>query len=371
MSLSGTLSTMSLPDLLQWLHGSQKSGVLEIRLGGHSKKIFFANGEISSSASNDPTEYLGQFLLAHDAITELDLQQAMEVQKQTGVLLGKILLMVGKLTEENLSRYLALKAEETIFSLFLWENAHFEFSEEEAPRGDLVPISLSINDVLLKGLGRYDELQEIQKLFGTSASVVGRTDTAPGPEFLSNPRRRVIWESIDGVRSIADIALESHMADFLACEAIHLLHRMGHVEVVRRVTAEDLERESGPAVGDPVAEGRRLMEEGKLEAAMDLVKQAVSNDVQAADLRELLQQVQQAFLEKAYRYYLPPEKVPHLLKPLESLTGESLTPQEMFLLSRINGTWDVRSVVTVAPFSEVEALRTLKTLREKQIIDLR
>jgi hypothetical protein len=370
MSLTGNLSTMSLPDLLQWLNGALKTGTLEVRQGIHVKKIQFQKGEIWSSSSNDPTEYLGQFLLSHRIISEEDLQQGMETQKKTGLMLGKILLEQGKLTEEELERYLSLKAEETIFSIFLWEEARFEFEEGLADVDRYVPLRLSINEVLLKGLSRYDELQHIKKVFGTFATIVGRTATEPGAEFLSNPRRAAIWERIDAQRSISDIALELHTSEFLACEAVHLLLQMKHVEIVRRVSFAELDDGVVSRTDDPLAEARRQMLDGNLEQALDVVDSA-SREVQAAELADLQQQAQKAFLEQAYQEDLPPDKVPYLLRPVESLTKENLNPQEGFLLTRINGTWDIRAVVTVAPFSELEVIRSLRSLRDREIIGLR
>ncbi|MGD8376214.1 MAG: DUF4388 domain-containing protein [Acidobacteriota bacterium] len=373
MSLSGTLDTMSLPDLLQWLHTAQKTGTLSVRGPAYTKRIFFRSGDIVSSASEDPTEHLGQFLLSHGAITEEDLKRGMEVQADTGVLLGKILIMVGTLGEEDLKRYLVLKAEETIFSLFLWDNAHFEFRAGEIASENLVPITVKIDDVLLKGLGRYDELQQIKRVFGTMLTVVGRAESAPGPEFLANGRRRAIWECIDGNRSIIDIAMELHMAEFVACEVIHLLYQMRHVVILKHVQARvEGGTVSPPSYEDPLLEGRRLAAEGAYEEALDLVQRAAVEDREGTPaLRSLLKEIQDAFVDRTYRYHLPGERVPYLRKPLEQLTSERLSPQEGFLISRINGEWKIRDIVTIAPFSEVDALRTLKSLRRREIIELR
>ena len=87
--------------------------------------------------------------------------------------------------------------------------------------------------------------------------------------------------------------------------------------------------------------------------------------------REARKNSAMAFIEKAYRHYLPPTKVPFLTRPLESLTGESMSPVEFFPASRIDGTWDVRSIIQIAPIREVDALRTLKRLREKGLLDLK
>ena len=55
---------------------------------------------------------------------------------------------------------------------------------------------------------------------------------------------------------------------------------------------------------------------------------------------------------------------------MESLVSESLTPQEFFLLSRIDGSWDIKSIIQVAPFREIEALRTLKRILDLDMIEL-
>jgi uncharacterized protein DUF4388 len=374
MSLTGTLSTMSLPDLLQWLHQSRKSGTLVLRGDRHAKRLYFSDGDISSSSSDDPTEYLGQFLLSHGLISEADLQRGMEVQKQTGVLLGRILIMVGTISEDDLKRYLVMKAEETVFSVFLWDDAHFEFRDGEQPAPNLVPINVRIDDILLKGLSRYDELRRVKEVFGTTLTVVARTGTAPGPEFLSSARRRAVWDCIDGVRSIADVALALHMADFIACEVIHLLFQMGHVRIAQRVTPDAAARLAPPAprITDALSDGRRLFQDGKLEEALDLVERAaVEEREQAPALRALLKEVQEAYVDKTYRYQMPPDRVPLLLKQLDELTQEPLTPEEGFLISRINGEWTIRDVVSIAPLSEIDALRTLRRLRQRGIIDLK
>ena len=87
-------------------------------------------------------------------------------------------------------------------------------------------------------------------------------------------------------------------------------------------------------------------------------------------LRRLTAEAEAAFVEKAYRDYLPASKVPVLTVPVESLEAENLSPTEFFLLSRIDGTWDVKSIIQITPLREVEALRTLKAMRERGLIEL-
>jgi hypothetical protein len=50
--------------------------------------------------------------------------------------------------------------------------------------------------------------------------------------------------------------------------------------------------------------------------------------------------------------------------------SQDLSPEEGFLVSRVNGSWDLRSIISISPLREVDALRAFKKLRERGILDL-
>jgi hypothetical protein len=59
-----------------------------------------------------------------------------------------------------------------------------------------------------------------------------------------------------------------------------------------------------------------------------------------------------------------------LLKSVEQLEQERLDPQEAFLLSRINGEWDVAAIVSVCPFREADSLRMIKRLVDAGVVGI-
>jgi hypothetical protein len=63
--------------------------------------------------------------------------------------------------------------------------------------------------------------------------------------------------------------------------------------------------------------------------------------------------------------------VPVLNRPMEELMSHSFTPNEAFILSRINGLWDVRSISKISPFPETEVLRTFQKLEDGGVISWR
>src|SRR5262249_50224560 len=109
MGLQGTLDTMSLPDLLQGLGNAQKTGTLSLNQGSVSKRLFLREGLIAGSASYDPAEFIGQFLLSYGRISEEQLRDALSSQQGSTEYIGAHLVRMGALTEAELTRMLALK----------------------------------------------------------------------------------------------------------------------------------------------------------------------------------------------------------------------------------------------------------------------
>ena len=116
MGIAGSLATMSVVELLQFLETGQKSGVLRVSRESITKEIFLEKGSIIGSTSTDPKEYFGQFLLHYGKIDEPQLRLALENQRQQRQLpLGKILLSIGVFNETEMMELLRLLALEIMY----------------------------------------------------------------------------------------------------------------------------------------------------------------------------------------------------------------------------------------------------------------
>ena len=83
MSLTGSLKTMHVGDLLQWCGSNLKTGTLRLMRGPIEKQLFFKGGRLFSSTSNSPRETLGQFLIRTGKISEEQLFKALVRQDRT------------------------------------------------------------------------------------------------------------------------------------------------------------------------------------------------------------------------------------------------------------------------------------------------
>ena len=408
MSLQGSLTTMPLPDLLQWIAAVRKTGTLELVRGKGSKRILFREGRVAACASDEPADRLGHFLVSRGRITVAALRDALARQEASGKHLGALLVESGVLTEQDLASHLEAKAEETLISVFDWHDASFTWHEGALPEGYVLPLNLRVEELLLRGAKRHDEAKRIDAVFHDAGIVLSPTAKRPPAEVFKNRMARGIYESINGARTVAEILLHAHGSEFLVKKFLFELFRSGMVEIqeVRAVAEPEPVLAPEPVVAVPAVAraqqaaavkpavaaapprglspredprkvqaaldaARKFQERGELDAALDLLNAVHRANPEDDALRRLVLDAEVAFVEKAWKHYLPAAKVPALTRPVDSLTGESLSPQEVFLLSRVDGTWDVKSIIQVSPIREVDALRTLKKLRERGLIELR
>jgi hypothetical protein len=371
---------MALPDLLQWASRGQKSGTLVLRADAVIKRIHFQKGIIVGSSSNDPRDFLGQVLLSEGVISEQQLKEAMDQQTSTQVMLGRILVQWGVVSEARMAAVLRHKAEEAIYSLFLWTDADFEFLDEEAPPGNQVLISVHVEEVLLEGVRRYDTACRIRELLPHNHLILAPTERPLPADIASKVFPKRIHALIDGQRTLAEIILEAHSSEFNVCQVVYVLVQRGFVAIRDKPAATAGRMAAPPLVPSApvspesiealISTAQASMHRGEIEDALTLLDRARSLGVRSPELNVLTQSAEQYFIERAYRHFLPPGKIPVLKRPLESLLNDTLTPEEVFLVSRVNGSWDLRSIMSISPLREVDALRALKKLRERGIIDL-
>jgi hypothetical protein len=360
---------MQLSELLQWLSLGQKSGTLLIQGHGVEKRVYFQNGRINTSSSSDQREYLGHFLVSHGYITEEELKMAMEVQEESNILLGKILVMINAISETDLLRLMRKKAEESIYDVFLWEEGEFEFQDGELPELKMVPLSLDVTGIIMEWLRRYDEWQRIRRRI-PNAQVIPEIIRPLNLESL-DPLEKLIIPYIDGQRTIEAIALQTHNAEFS----------------VSRLVFEGLENASMSIVETAPEQKRVVMAGGTIETEVEHFLQRgiaqlkedpqsayrmfkVASDLNPADGRamEAIRDAERIIRAALGKEGIKGDRIPELAIPDAELTRRSFSPQEGFVLSRINGQWDVKSIMKISPMKELDVLMIFQRFLQDGVI---
>lgn len=379
MGVSGNLKTMLPGDLLQWLSLGQKSGTLVVTNKDTEKKIFFRGGRVISSASNDPREYLGQFLMSHGYLSEDELRKAMEVQAQSGILLGKILVVINLISEPDLMRLMRLKAEEEIYDVFLWNDGEFHFIDNELPQMEMVPLKVDVTGIIMEGTRRADEWPRIREAIPDD-TVIPIVQKAIEVEEEFDEAQTTVVDAVDGKRTIAEIILESRSSSFVVCSTLYPLVRAGFLQLVERGTSRLVEAEEPFPTPEGFSESDEIV--SMLTAAQNalkakdydktqrLLKAAQNLDPNHPKVRSAVRGAEAVIMAELRNQGIHDSKVPRIVKPLEEITTMNFTPNEGFMLSRINGTWDLGSLIKISPIREADALMIFYKLFRDGIIAL-
>ncbi|HEY7700224.1 MAG TPA: DUF4388 domain-containing protein [Vicinamibacteria bacterium] len=354
MSLSGSLATMQLGDLLQWCGSNLKTGTLRLKRGPIEKQLFFKEGRLFSSVSTSPRETLGQFLIRSGHITEEELFKALIEQDRTNQPLGRILVASELITEKVLEDILRIKTEESIYDCFLWKDGDFSFDDGKLP--DQIPISLPLDltGVILEGARRTDEWERIHEVFPTRLTTFDiEHEAVEAASDISDEDRRVL-ELVAREKNLAEISLE--------------LHERKLVRV--RESQEEIDYDDQvKTLRDKLKEGVGLYNSGQYEKALDAFEEALTLDPQNKYARLFVLKIQRILEDLQNVADIPLDKVPRLKVTLVELAQLNLDPQEGFVISRVNGEWDVASITKICPMGEQEVLIIFKRLIDQGLIE--
>jgi len=372
-------------DLLQWLSLGQKTGTLVVTNKRVEKKIFLRKGRVISSASNDPREYLGQFLMSHGYLTEPELKKAMEVQTQSNILLGKILVMIEVISEEDLQRLMRLKAEEEIYDIFLWNDGDFYFIDDELPKMEMIPLQVDVTGIIMEGTRRVDEWARIREIVPNEA-VIPVLLKEVDDEELEEVEMPIV-RAIDGKRTIADIVLESRSSAFTVSSTVSALVRHGYMKLVDPSTQKMQKiAEETIAAAAGVEPRRDFNEDDEIVSLLNAAQAALRNrdfektqrllraaqnlDPNHPKVRSAIKGAETVILSDLRNQGMLDSKVPRVARPLEEITQMNFSPNEGFILSRINGQWDINSLIKISPIRETDALLIFHKLWKDGIIAL-
>jgi hypothetical protein len=302
----------------------------------------------------------------------------MEVQLQSGILLGKILVTIGLITEQDLMRLMRIKAEEEIYDVFLWEDGEFQFIDGELPQMQMIPLKIDVTGIIMEGTRRVDEWPRIREVVEHDGMIPFLENPVEPAADLEDVQRTVV-HAIDGKRNVTEIMLESRAPSFVVCSTIYALVREGfaRVEDPTREAAEKMQTQSGafPRMfeeGDEIQamlnSAQAALKDKNYERTQRLLKAAQNLDPNHPKVRAAIRGAEAVILAELHNLGIIDSKIPKVVKSFEEISQMNFTPNEGFLLSRINGTWDVGSIVKISPIREPDAMLIFYKLWKDEIV---
>jgi hypothetical protein len=372
MPLFGTFDTMQLSDVAQWIAEAKQTGTLIITVEAEETCLVFRDGDITAVGAGGPLRMdVGQILLARRAVDEAQLAAAAAAAGRTRSA-AEVLVEHGAVTQARVDEVTREHAFTAVLDLFFHEEGSFHFScaVEAGPISlDDTPLTyklappINTKKLALEAMRRLDDWGRIRAVLPSNLTVVYARDG----ESASDVWR--VLHDFGGPIAVGDLCLRLRRSRFTVYKELFDLHAVGLVGVDPMALVIDAISGQGP-VAVLTDNARTLIDEEQFDEAREVLSTALSLEPENREARDLVKRLRRAQLSYLYEQ-IPPHRVPVLAVPQGKLGALKLTPKENYLVSRLDGKWDVATLVVATPLGELETLRMLKKLLHAQIARLR
>jgi hypothetical protein len=364
MSVRGALGTMPAEDVLEWVGRRKLTTPITFERRGVQRSLVIEAGSIVWASSNRRDEQLGVILVRSGAVAERALADALEARAETGVPLGKVLLMSGLITEIDLIEILATKIREAVTDVLTWTEGQFDVVPRSQPPATGVNAQLPIEICLTVARRRTPRMTAIMELLGSDDVTFQVPPGAlpPAPEdgqVIDVPR---IWALAGDRRAAVDIAAAFSGERYATYDALARMVEAGRLTVERR------HRERTNSAVELAAGARGRLRQGDRAGALAMATQALHQDPSDPEVRKTFTQVERARVAEVAKQLLSRHRVPKRLRTPAPEHGLNAT--ELELANRVDGRWDLLSLIKSAGVREAEALLAFAHLAEVGVVEL-
>jgi hypothetical protein len=284
--------------------------------------------------------------------------------------LGQILVADGILTDAQVSQLLEIRTLDIIYDLFLWKEGHFEFVSEGPLSPDFTRVHVEANRVVMEGIHRADEMARFRTLIPSDRTLLelgaGWTSSLPAGKAT-----RQLLYFLEKRMSVAEICYNMHSSAFEVYAQLFELVKDGVVHVVGELPETPDPVSQMPDLPDAAADllllARSELNNDEAEKSLSIIHTVLGRDPKNTAAHTLLAEAEKKFIDRVYAE-ISPSGVPKVLVQLEDLANKEIGSQEGFVLSRINGVWDIQSILSICPFREADSLSLIKKLWDNGII---
>ncbi|MFN0062247.1 MAG: DUF4388 domain-containing protein [Myxococcaceae bacterium] len=371
VTLQGDFQTMPLGDLVVYLGNRRATGKLTLHRGDTRKDVVLRDGNVIGAHSNLPREYLGQFFINLGQLTEDQFAKAYETQKETQISIGRILVMIGLVTEPQVQNALSLKYRETLLSAFEWPEGQFLFDTDTGVTSDEGEFSVSLAQISKEAALRDAAWRAIRAVF-VSGRMTLRVNRANLPEPLrpGSQDSRLLDLAEQGL-TVDELILALHATEFGFYQRLFAMHRLEVVQAVApraSVAPVQMLGETSPPA-QIAAHAKRFLQMGQLREAESLARQA-HEQFASPEHAALVRQTEKALLTHLTQALLEGDKIASLAANRTALTAMELAAPERYLLSQVDGRRTIRAIVQASPLGPLEALKSMDNLISRKLLSL-
>jgi hypothetical protein len=352
--LMGSLQVFPLPDLVELLARRRATGALTCERGTIRKTAHLADGAVVGASSNDPREYLGQFLVNFGHATDEQLARAFHAQGESRARLGQVLVDQGVVKAEVIREVLAIKIRETLLDVYLWDAGLFRLETEAPPPADALDARVELAEIGREAEFRATAWGAFRAAFPAGAATLlvhdGKVPRDLAPTTVDG---RLIALAREG-RTIDELALALHMPDFHLYQRLFALQKRGILEAAPPAGGGDL------GVADLVERARTFLGGGRPEDAEVVARKALELAPTDEGARAALADAERGVVAHLEAQLVARPVTPRRVLDLAGVARLRAPTADKYVLSRCDGTRSVGDLLQALPLRRIDLLRAIR-----------
>jgi hypothetical protein len=232
--MRGDLSEMPATDVCRALATSGTAGVLEIEGPDGRGAIVFRDGRVIAATSPTPRARLGDRLVNAGLLDEDALDEVLRSQARadTHRRLGGLLVDQGLVSHDAVRLVAQEQVIDAVFDVVRWRYGGYRFDPGDLTDGaDDVPIDIPVDQLLVEVARREQEWAELERVIPDLEAIPTFVSGTGSAVASLEPDEFTVLASIDGVRSVRDLADDLGYGQFEAARIVYGLTMLGIVEV--------------------------------------------------------------------------------------------------------------------------------------------
>jgi hypothetical protein len=223
MRLEGTLDAFGLPDILQLLAFTRKSGALRLSAPPAAGVVRVRDGAICAASSDTSRQMLARRLIGAGLVGDDALRAAVQAVHGLGGPPGSggvvgALLADGTLTADALLPLASEQTTDAVSELLRWTSGEFSFVVDDGDPDEL-PLGLAVDEVVAEGQRRLTVWAELTAVI-PSPDVALALAVAPAEDPHCTREEWGLLALVDGTRSVTEIVVLLGRSEFAVMRAL-------------------------------------------------------------------------------------------------------------------------------------------------------
>ena len=251
--MRGSLESSSVVDLCRGLAEAAATGTLSLEGPAETGRIVFRDGRVRAAESPAPRARLGDRLVNAALLTQDQLDVALEQQADADerTKLGALLVDQELVSRDAIRVFVQEQILDAVFELVGWREGTYEFTRSGDETDEKLPVDIPVDQLLVEVSRRQSEWDQIARVLPDLDMVPDFTTGGSSADAALEPDEFAMLASVDGQRSVRDLASHLGYSEFEAARIVYGLTLIGVIGIFEPDTREE---PAAPAPDQPVEE---------------------------------------------------------------------------------------------------------------------